>query len=155
LYFRNKKIYLTKDDYYKELTEEQSKMLYNDAALINFDEPNAINFELLISHLNDLLNKKVTVIPKFDLGSCVVTKMLTVDPSKYKYIILEGVFILCNEALLRLCNLKIWTECSEYVCALRRFMKYTRDIHGYTPDFVYNQCVKFVIPGFFNIRINF
>ena len=102
-----------KDDYYKELSEVQSKILHNDEALINFDEPNAINFELLISHLSDLLSNKVTVMPKFDLGSCVVTQMLTVNPAKYKYIILEGVFIFCNETLLKLCNLKIWTDCSE------------------------------------------
>ncbi len=130
------------------MTEEQSKLLYNDEAAINFDEPNAIDFDLLKSHLNDLLNKKITILPKYDLGSCVITERITVDPTKYKYIILEGVFIFCNEDLLKLCNLKIWTECSDYICALRRFIKYTRDIQGYTADFVYNQCVKYVIPGY-------
>lgn len=135
------------DDYYKELTEKQAKALYDDEAVINFDEPNAINFDMLISHLTDLLNNKVTVLPKFDLGSCVVTQHVTVDPAAYKYIILEGVFIFCNETLANMCNLKIWADCSEYVCALRRFIKYTRDIKGYSPEFVYNQCIKFVIPG--------
>ena len=43
--------------------------------------------------------------------------------------------------------MKIWVECKEYVCALRRFIKFTQNIQGYSPDYVYNQCVKFVIPG--------
>jgi uridine kinase len=46
-----------------------------------------------------------------------------------------------------MCDLKIWTDCSEYVCALRRFIKFTCKIKGYSSDYVYNQCIKYVIPG--------
>lgn len=60
----NECILLSMDDYYKELTEEQSKILYDDDAAINFDEPKAINFDLLITHINDLLNNKITILPK-------------------------------------------------------------------------------------------
>ena len=59
----------------------------------------------------------------------------------------KGVFIFSDAELASLCNLKIWVDCSEYVCALRRFIKFTRQIKGYTADYVYNQCIKFVIPG--------
>lgn len=135
------------DDYYKELTEEQSKQLYDNEAVINFDEPNAINFDQFINHINDLLAGKAITIPKFDLGSCVVSKTIDIDPKNYEYIVLEGVFIFCDERLKNLCHLKIWVETSEYICALRRFIKYTRDIQGYTPEFIYAQCVKYVIPG--------
>ena len=140
---------LSMDDYYRELTEQQSKLLYDDAAVINFDEPDAINFDLFVSHVTDIVNNKPVRVPKFDLGSCVVTENLLIEPKKYKYLILEGVFIFNNERLRDLCNLKIWVEARDYVCALRRFMKYTRDIQGYTPEFVYAQCIKFVIPGDF------
>lgn len=138
---------LSMDDYYKELTEYQAAHLYDDEAIINFDEPNAINFDLFISHLKELLAGRSITIPKYDLGSCVVTKHLNIDPKDYKYIVIEGVFIFCNDVLRELCDLKIWVETSEYVCALRRFIKYTRDISGYTPEFIYKQCIKFVIPG--------
>lgn len=140
-------LFLSMDDYYKELTEEQSKQLYDDAALINFDEPNAINFELLILHLTTILNGEKITVPKFDLGSCVVTKYVDIDSTDYDFVVIEGVFIFCDEKLSSLCNLKIWVETSEYVCALRRFIKYTRDIEGYSPDYIYAQCIKFVIPG--------
>ena len=143
----NECLLMSMDDYYKELTPEQYKVLYDDQAEINFDQPDAINFELLVNHLNDIKTDKPVDLPKFDLGSCVVTSHLHVEPFKYKYIILEGVFIFSDEKLKKLIDLKIWVEASEYVCALRRFIKYTRDIEGYTPDFVYNQCIKHVIPG--------
>ena len=140
-------ILLSMDDYYKELTEEQSKVLYDSAAEIDFDNPEAIDFDQMNIHLNSIVKGEPVDVPKYDLGSCVVTKKEHVPAGKYKYVILEGVFIFCDKRITDLCNVKIWTESSEYLCALRRFIKYTRDIQGYTPEFVYNQCVKFVIPG--------
>ncbi len=140
-------LFLSMDDYYKELSEEESKQIYDSAALINFDEPKAIDFELFVSHLTSILAGQKVTIPKYDLGSCVVTKYVDVDPSEYDFVVIEGVFIFCDEKLKSLCDLKIWVETSEYICALRRMIKYTRDIEGYSADFVYAQCVKFVIPG--------
>jgi uridine kinase len=138
---------ISMDDYYKELTEEQSKVLYNDTAEIDFDCPDAIDFDLLISHLESIFNQREVDIPRYDLGSCVITSYTKVLPNQFKYVIIEGVFLFCNERLSRLIDLKVWTESNEYVCALRRFIKYSRDIKGYTHDYIYNQCVKFVIPG--------
>ena len=65
-------LYLSMDDYYKELTSEQAAVLYDNEALINFDTPDAIDLDLLLSHVEDILSGKITYIPKFDLGSCVI-----------------------------------------------------------------------------------
>jgi uridine kinase len=143
---------ISMDDYYKELTEEQAKILYNESAEINFDCPDAIDFDLLISHLECIFNQREVDLPRYDLGSCVVTSYTKVRPNQFKYVIIEGVFLFCSERLGKLIDLKIWTEASEYVCALRRFIKYSRDIKGYSYDYIYNQCIKFVIPGRFSFR---
>ncbi|CAF0835313.1 unnamed protein product [Brachionus calyciflorus] len=135
------------DDYYKELTEEQYKILHNDEASINFDCPEAIDYEQLINHITSIRNNIEISIPKFDLGSCVVTRFENVKPNQYKFIVLEGVFIFNNEVLKKLFNLTIWIETCDYACALRRFIKYTKDIQGYNPEYTYNQCIKHVIPG--------
>lgn len=145
---KEKCLLMSLDDYYNELTEEQYKILHDDQAAINFDCPEAINYELLNHHLISIRDKIETKIPKFDLGSCVVTNFLKVSPGQYEYIILEGCFLFCNQKLRSLFDLTIWVETSEYICALRRFIKYTKDIEGYNPQYVYNQCVKHVIPGF-------
>jgi uridine kinase len=139
---------ISMDDYYKELTPEQYAILHDDAAAINFDTPDAIDFSLLIQNLVDIRRGEATVLlPKFDLASCLVTSWQTVPPNKYKYVIVEGLFVLADAQLAELCNLKVWVETGEYVCALRRFIKFTYSIKGYTHDYVYNQCVKYVIPG--------
>jgi uridine kinase len=145
---------LSMDDYYKELTAEQTAVLYDDTAPINFDTPDAIDLDLLTAHLQAIFNGAEEVrVPRYDLGSCVVTSYTTVRPGQYKYIILEGVFLFCSERLRKLIDLSVWTEASEYVCALRRFIKYSRDIKGYSHDYIYNQCVKFVIPGEFDTKM--
>ena len=138
---------ISMDDYYKELTDEQYKVLHDDEAVINFDTPEQLNLELLKSNLNDIKNNNPIDIPKFDLSTCVITSWLHIPANKYKYIILEGVFIFSDPDIASLCNLKIWIETSDYVCALRRFIKFTCSIKGYSHDYVYNQCLKFVIPG--------
>lgn len=139
---------LSMDDYYKELTQEQYEILHNDNAEINFDTPEQIDFDLMKRTLNDIKqNKKQVKVPKFDLASCVITSWTTIEPGQYKYIILEGLFIFNDTDIANLCNLKIWVETSDYVCALRRFIKFTLSIKGYSHDYVYNQCLKYVIPG--------
>ncbi len=55
---------LSMDDYYKELTEEQYKVLHDDEAVINFDTPEQINLQLLKSNLNDIKNNNSVAIPK-------------------------------------------------------------------------------------------
>ena len=59
---------MSMDDYYRELTPEQYKILYDDQAEINFDQPGAIDFELLVGHLNDIKLNKPVELPKYDLG---------------------------------------------------------------------------------------
>lgn len=135
------------DNYYKELTKQQLEILHNDSADINFDTPEAIDFCLLKQNLTEIKQNKLVILPKFDIASCIRSNGFEVAVNKYKYIILEGLFVLWKSDIADLCDLKLWVETSDYVCALRRFIKFTTVIKGYTHDYVYNQCLKHVIPG--------
>jgi uridine kinase len=135
------------DNYYKELTQQQLEILHNDSAEINFDTPEAIDFNLLKQNLIDIKQNKLVRLPKFDIASCIRTDDFEVTANKYKFIILEGLFVFWNREIANLCDLKLWVETTDYVCALRRFIKFTTVIKGYTSDYVYNQCLKYVIPG--------
>jgi uridine kinase len=138
---------ISMDDYYKELSKEQYEILYNDDSNINFDTPEAIDLDKMFETINDIKNGKAISIPQFDTGSCVVSRFIDIPANKYKYLIIEGVMIFCNPAIKNICNLKVWIETKEYICALRRFIKYTEEIKGYTSQYIYNQSVKYVIPG--------
>ena len=148
---------LAMDDYYKELHADQYNVLHDDTAAINFDTPDSIDFDLLKSNLAAIKKSRVateadrdtvvTRLPKFDLATCLITEWIDVTAGSYDYVIIEGLFILDDADVASMCDLKIWIETSEYVCALRRFLKFTCEIKGYSPMYVYNQALKYVIPG--------
>ena len=54
-------------NYYKNLSEED----YKKKEIYNFDKPEAVDFDLLYSNLESLLNKKTTELPKYDINSCL------------------------------------------------------------------------------------
>lgn len=142
---------ISMDDFYKELTPEQQRLMRTDDSIVNFDSPEAIDFELLKKTLHALKNSNnesdLVEIPKFDQEKCVITSWRSVAPSKYKYIIVEGLFLLHDPELAKCFDFKIWVETRDYVCALRRFMKFSVLLKGYTHDYIYNQCIRYVIPG--------
>ena len=47
-------------NYYKNLSEED----YKKKEIYNFDKPEAVDFDLLYSNIESLLNKKTTELPK-------------------------------------------------------------------------------------------
>lgn len=139
---------ISMDDYYKELSEDQYNVLKSDEAQINFDTPESIDFDLLKTTLTSLKqNTHELKLPSFNVEKCVIDSWTTVKPDRYKYIILEGLFIFYDADIAKLFDLKIWVETSDYVCALRRFMKFSRLLKGYSHEYIYNQCIKYVIPG--------
>lgn len=142
---------ISMDDFYKELTPDQQLLMRTDDSLVNFDTPESIDFELLKNTITSLKSTnepdKLVKIPKFDLEKCVISSWTSIPCGKYKYIIVEGLFLLCDEELAKCFDLKIWVDTRDYVCALRRFMKFSLLLKGYTHEYIYNQCIRFVIPA--------
>jgi uridine kinase len=138
---------ISMDDYYKELTPEQYEILYDDNSDLNFDVPEAVNLDLLYDHLTYLKLGKPFKMPKFDCGKCVITDHEAIQPGQYKYVIVEGVMVFCKPEIVDICDLKIWINELETICSMRRLMKYTQDIQGYSYKYTMNQMAKFVLPG--------
>lgn len=140
---------ISMDNYYKELTEDEYKILYSDNSHLNFDRPEAVDLQLMFEQIHALKQgDKCVKLPVFDLGRCVITGHVEVPANHgYKYLIVEGIMIFSKREIAQICDLKVWVDTLEYICALRRLMKYAKDIEGYSFDYVYNQAVKFVIPG--------
>jgi uridine kinase len=147
---KDKCLLISMDDYYKPLSKEQSDLLFNDEAAINFDQPDAMDYDLLQLHLTHIIEQKQIVnLQKYNLGSMEITSYFKVHPDhSYEFIVLEGCFIFNSNKVKELCDVKLWVETNDYLCALRRFTKYNRDMTPvYSPEFIINQCVKHVIPG--------
>jgi uridine kinase len=54
---------ISQDSYYKE----NNNLSFDERALINFDHPRAIDFDLLVAHLKELKPKKTIHQPVYSL----------------------------------------------------------------------------------------
>ena len=80
------------DDYYKD----QSHLTMEQRLQTNYDHPNSLDNDLLVSHLKDLSNGKSIRKPLYDFV-CHNRKEETVEVFPTKVIILEGILVLEEE----------------------------------------------------------
>ncbi len=111
-------LFLSSDSYYKDNPE----LSFLEREKINYDEPNAIDFNLLQQHINDLKLGKTIKVPKYCFKTHLRKKEYSVESPK-KTLILEGILILSNSKLRKEFNLKIFLECDRDLRLKRRVIR--------------------------------
>lgn len=110
---------LSQDHYYRDLShlskEERDK--------INFDNPNSIDDELLLSHVKLLLEGKTIQRPTYDFASHTRIANATVAVASKPTIILDGIFTLAFEEIRKLTQLKIFMEVGDDLRFIRRLQR--------------------------------
>lgn len=112
-YFGDKITVLSHDNYYKphgELTLEQREKL-------NFDEPDALETDLMVRHLEQLRRGEAIECPQYDF-KIHTRKEETKTIVPQKVIVVEGILIFENKALRDLMDIKIFvdTDADERLC---------------------------------------
>lgn len=106
---------VSQDAYYKDL----SHLPLDKRSLLNFDHPNAIDFDLLINHIKSLKDGKTIKQPVYDFSlHCRTAKIEKVKPADL--IILEGILVLAVKELRELCDIKVFIDADHDVRMLRR-----------------------------------
>lgn len=116
----NSIVIIKEDDYYKD----QSDISFEERCKTNYDHPLAFDHDLLISQLKQLLNGNSIVKPTYDYtihNRSQVTE--TVNPADV--VIVEGLFVLFDEELRDLENIKIFVDTDADVRILRRIKRDT------------------------------
>lgn len=128
------------DAYYRDL----SNLPLETRAQTNFDHPNALETELLITHLQTLTQNQSVQIPTYDFTSHTRTKK-TLHLTPHPIIIVEGILLFENPSLCDLCNLKIFVDADADIRFARRI---TRDVteRGRTPQSITQQYLTTVRP---------
>ncbi|MDO9262192.1 MAG: uridine kinase [Flavobacteriaceae bacterium] len=106
---------ISQDSYYKE-TENLS---YEDRTKINFDHPNAIDFDLLVKHVAELKKGNVIEQPVYSF----ITHNRTKDTHKThprNVIIVEGILIFNSKALRDLFDIKVFVHADADERLIRR-----------------------------------
>jgi uridine kinase len=109
---------LHQDAYYKD----NSHLSFDERALINFDHPRAIDFELMVQHLVDLKAGKVIQQPVYSFVTHNRTDD-TVTTHPRKVIIVEGILIFANPELRDLCDMKIFVHADSDERLIRRLRR--------------------------------
>jgi len=109
---------ISQDSYYKQ----NIGLSYEERSNINFDHPRAIDFELLVQHLNDLKAGKTIDQPVYSF----VTHNRTDDSISThprKVMIVEGILILSNPELRDLFDIKIFVHADSDERLIRRLKR--------------------------------
>jgi uridine kinase len=132
--------FLQHDAYYKDL----SGLPPAQRAEVNFDHPNSLETELLISHVEMLKRGDSVEVPIYDFSHHSRTdSTFTVRPRGV--ILVEGILIFVESALRNICDVKIFVDTDSDIRFIRRLQ---RDIaeRGRTTDTVIKQYLSTVRP---------
>lgn len=131
---------ISEDSYYKD----QSAIPMKERIKTNYDHPNSLDHELLISHLKKLIDGEAVNIPEY----CYTThnrlpSTTHIEPKKV--IILEGILLLSTPELREQLHASIFMDTPLDICLLRRL---TRDVaeRGRTMESVIEQYQETVRP---------
>jgi uridine kinase len=111
-------VLIEQDNYYKD----QSQMTMAERVLTNYDHPNAFDNELLVQHLQQLLNGEAIDKPIYNFAEHTRANYTEhVEPKQV--IILEGIMVLEDERLRSLMDIKIFVDTDADVRIIRRVLR--------------------------------
>lgn len=127
--FGDKIAVISYDDYYKR----RDDIPLEERRKINYDHPDALETELLISHLKALKEGQAVECPKYNFSQHNRSdKTITIEPRKV--IIVEGILVLQNEELRDFLDIKVFVEADADERIMRRAIRDVkergRDIEG-------------------------
>jgi len=136
----DKAVIIQEDSYYKDLSD----VTYEQRAGRNFDHPDAFDYDLLATHLFQLLNGQAVSRPVYDYRLHTRSnEKKTVGPGAL--IILEGILILNNPRLRELMDYRVFIDTPLDICFVRR-LKRDLEERGRTLDSVIRQYTETVRP---------
>ncbi len=131
---------ISQDSYYKD----NSDISFEERCALNFDHPDAIDFELLCKHIRALKNGETIAQPIYSFKTHNRTGE-TVSVSPKKILIVEGILILNYPKLRSMFDLKVYVDANSDMRMERRV---SRDIteRGRTPEEVLSRYIKTLKP---------
>ncbi len=109
---------ISQDSYYKDT----SHLSYDERVKINFDHPQAIDFELLVSHLKELKKGNAIQQPVYSFIDHNRTKETLTTVPKHVMIV-EGILILTNPEIRKMFDIKIFVHADSDERLIRRLKR--------------------------------
>ena len=96
---------ISQDSYYKD----SSHIPVEERQKINFDEPDAFDWDLLLDHLQQLSEGKTINMPTYSYLTC--TRQEDIVPmGPHDVVLVEGILVLTDERLREMMNIKVFVD---------------------------------------------
>ncbi len=96
---------ISQDNYYKD----SSHVPMEDRQKINFDEPAAFDWDLLLAHLYDLKQGKSIDMPTYDYITSS-RKEETIHMGPHDVVVLEGILVMSDDRLRDMMDIKVFVD---------------------------------------------
>ena len=128
------------DEYY----HDQVHLTPDERALVNYDHPDSLDVDLLVSHLDGLLAGRPAEVPVYDFTTHTRTGTTRrVDPRPV--IVVDGILVLAFPAIRERLDVSVFVEAPAEVRLARRLDRDVRE-RGRTPESVRTQFAATVAP---------
>ncbi|MYL33380.1 uridine kinase [Pontibacillus yanchengensis] len=139
--FTNKTILMMEQDFYYK---DQTHLPFEERLKTNYDHPLAFDNDLLIEHIQKLINRESIEKPVYDYKLHTRSDEVIQTDSK-DVIILEGIMVLEDTRLRDLMDIKVFVDTDADVRIIRRLLRDIKE-RGRTIDSVIEQYVNVVRP---------
>ena len=131
---------IDQDYYYKD----QSHMPFEERLKTNYDHPFAFDTDLLIEHMNKLINFESIEEPVYDYENHTRSDK-TIHQEPKDVILIEGILILEDERLRDLMDIKLFVDTDDDIRIIRR-IKRDMEERGRSLDSIIEQYISVVKP---------
>jgi len=139
--FKGHSIMILEQDYYYK---DQSHLPFEERLKTNYDHPLAFDNDLLLEHINKLLNYESIDKPVYDYAMHTRSEeVIHVEPKDV--IILEGILVLEDERLRDVMDIKLFVDTDADLRIIRRMMRDIKE-RGRSIDSVIEQYTSVVRP---------
>ena len=109
---------IEQDAYYRDL----SNLTLEKRSVVNFDHPDAVDFDFMKLHLNNLIQGNKVNIPIYDFATHT-RKNETHPVERHRIIILEGILTLFHQEIRDMMDIKIYVETADDIRIIRRIKR--------------------------------
>jgi uridine kinase len=128
------------DNYYRDRPD----LSLEERALINYDHPDAFDWDLFLAHVSDLVHGRAVEVPNYDFSDYArAPGTVTLHPRRV--VVVEGILVLHDAELRDLFDLKVFVDTDPDVRFIRRLQRDLAE-RGRTVDSVIEQYLTTVRP---------
>jgi len=132
--------FIDMDAYYKNFTS----LSLDERRKLNWDHPDAFDYDLLCSHLDALSKREAIEKPEYDF----VTHLRRAEPTRVEpadVVVIDGILLFVDERVRELCDVKVFVDAEADIRLIRRIERDTH-VRGRPLDEIIEQYLSTVQP---------